>query len=1102
MAASSSNPKRNYHVFLSFRGTDVRNNFLGHLYAALDQKGIHTFMDSKKLRKGEQISPALMKAIEESRAAIIIFSEDYASSPWCLEELARIMECKEQRDLKVFPVFYKVKPREVRTPRKSYREAMDKHESKFGKDPEKVKRWEKALFDAGSLSGWSFLEGDEAELIQYIVKELSIHLEHTPLHVAKYPVGIDSQVQTLISLSQKESGDNDVLMIGLWGLGGIGKTTIAKALYNAIERQFQGSSFLARVRESSDKGNGLVALQEKLLSEILSHRHLTVYSVDGGINLIRERLCCKKVLLVLDDVDQLDQLNALAGEGHWFGKGSRIIVTSRDKHLLNSHGINFVYEVKTLDDNEALELFGRYAFPNSKKVEIRRDLIDRALRYANGLPLALEVLGSFLFGRNEPAWESTLRKLSKSPDKTIKGVLKTSFDGVRDNEREIFLDIACFFKGKRIEDIKEILDSCDFNTTIGIEILVERSLITYEHGYLEMHDLVQSMGKDIVNQECPDDPGKRSRLWTFEDVQDILFEDTGTTAVKAIVLDSPEPEEITISPHAFTNTKRLRMLILHEVHISSQGPVRLPNELRWLKWANAPDLEFGPGRKKLVAIDVQGSPIKRLEGKFMNFGRLKSINFSRCESLASVPDLSMAPNLESLNLDYCESLVEVHQSVGYLDKLRLLSLTSCSNLSIFPSKLKTKSLRHLSLSGCSKLEKFPDILGKMEHVEEFHLGWTAIKELPASIENLVSLKRMHLFRCDNLTRLPLNIYKLHNLEVLSLQRCLNLVMFPKNLEDSTNPDDHLRFPNLYSLDITGCNLSEVDFLESFPKLKYLYLSENKFTHLPTCINKYDNLKRLDVERCPQLQEIPQLPSNMHILRANGCKSLQKLPNLSRLSSDYLKVDLSSCCELFRRGVKMGDVPLLEGLPKMGGVDVRLIGGEMPEWFLYCKEDSISFMVPRDLYDKFLGLALCVVLGLEEGKMVYASCNIQIFVNGRRVISLEENVFYSLESDNVWLIYFPRPQLFEVEKHLRNEESLFQVCLRPWGASIKKWGFRLICEQQEDDMRVVLQHHQPIENKLERGSEEDNSYCSEEDNSIDTTEEDSPSETDAGQSKST
>ncbi|XP_048133487.1 TMV resistance protein N-like [Rhodamnia argentea] len=1072
-SSSSSNLKRYYHVFLSFRGTDVRDSFLSHLYAGLDQRGIHTFMDNEELRKGEQISPALMKAIEESRIAVIVFTKNYASSTWCLEELAKIMECKEQRDLEVFPLFYKVEPREVRTPRKSYEKAMDKHESKFRKGSGKVKRWKKALLDA-------VLIVDEAELIQRIVEELSIHLQRAPLHVAKYPVGVDSQVQEVISLLEKETGDDDVLMVGLWGPGGIGKTTIAKALYNYIEKYFQGTCFLGQVRETSNESNGLVSLQQKLLSQIFPRGNRTVYIVDGGIPLIRERLCCKKVLLVLDDVDKLDQPNALAGDGHWFGKGSRIIVTSRDKHVLTSHGINCVYEVETLDDDEARDLFGRHAFRSSKKVEIPGDLINRAMRYANGPPLALEVLGSFLCGREELAWESTLDKLSRSPDQTINRILKISFDGLDNNEREIFLDIACFFKGKSIEHVTEVLDSCDFATTIGIEVLIERSLIIKEHGTLQMHDLIQLMGKDVVNQECPDDPGKRSRLWIFEDVVEILREDTGTNAIKAIVLDFPKLEDITISADAFTNMKRLRMLILLEVHISSQGPVRLPNELRWLKWPNAPNLEFGSGPRKLVRLDLHRSRIKQLGGPLNNFRKLKSINFSECESLASVPDLSSVPNLESLNLDGCKSLVEVHQSVGYLDKLKFLSLMWCSNLRIFPNRLKTKSLQTFSLWGCSKLEEFPDILGKMEHLERLDLVGTAIRELPTSIENLVSVKMMFLCYCKNLARLPSSICKLHNLEILSLGGCSNLVTFPKNLEESTDPDGHLGFPNLKTLGLWGCNLSEVDFLESsssFPKLKTLYLSKNKFTHLPTSIKKYHALDWLDVRKCQQLQEIPQLPSTMRILKANGCKSLQKLPDLSSLSSNRLEVDLSSCGELFRRGVKMADVSLLEGLPNMGRVDILLIGGEMPEWFLNREWVPISFMVPRNLEYKLLGLALCVVLGLEEGKEVNASCEIQMFVNSKRMFC-QSHFFYSLESNHVWLTYFPRRMLFGVGELLRNDWSQVRVCLTPSKVILKKCGFRLICKQPEDDLRVVLQHHQPVEEKnwkiKERDSEEDNS----------------------------
>ncbi|XP_048132157.1 toll/interleukin-1 receptor-like protein [Rhodamnia argentea] len=190
--ASSSKPGRIYDVFLSFRGTDLRNNFLGHLYKALDKSGVYTFLDSEELRKGDEISPVLMKAIEQSCIAIIVFSEDYTSSQWCLEEVAKIMECKEQTDLTVLPVFYKVDPREVRGGRQSYGKALSKHESKFGKDSEKVKRWKKALFSAGSLSGWPLSDGDESELIQRIVKEISTHLDRSPLHVVKHPVGIDS----------------------------------------------------------------------------------------------------------------------------------------------------------------------------------------------------------------------------------------------------------------------------------------------------------------------------------------------------------------------------------------------------------------------------------------------------------------------------------------------------------------------------------------------------------------------------------------------------------------------------------------------------------------------------------------------------------------------------------------------------------------------------------------------------------------------------------------------------------------------------------------------------------------------------------------------
>ncbi|KAF8012167.1 hypothetical protein BT93_I0330 [Corymbia citriodora subsp. variegata] len=814
-------------------------------------------------------------------------------------------------------------------------------------------------------------------------------------------------------------------MVGLWGHGGIGKTTLAKAIYNAIFREFEGSCFLDRVSENS---KDLVHLQKELLSQVL-RKELTVYNVDEGSPLIQDRLCNKKVLIILDDVDDECQLNALAGHCEWFGKGSRIIITTKNKHLLTSHGVysNHLYKVTALKYGEALELFRKHAFPRSQKIEIRSNLIDSVLHYAEGLPLALEVLGCFLCGRGEHQWEETLKKLAKSPNPKINNVLKVSYDGLEDYLKKIFLDIACFFNGQTTRFIKEALDSCDFDTTIGIEILIERSLITEEGGTLRMHDLIKWMGMNTVKEECCDDASKRSRLWLYDDVLDVLSRDAGADATEAIALTLPNTKETYICPTAFKHMRKLRLLILHNRDNSFQGPIHLPNQLRWLQLSNCALIpEFGYGPIKLVGLCMRNSNIKEVPKQFKGCKMLKYINLSECNSLIRVPDVSSLPILERLDLDRCKSLVEVHESVGYLGKLEYLSLASCSNLRIFPSALKTKSLRNLNLFDCSKLEKFSEILEKIEHLEYLYLSGTAIKELPASIDNLVSVKYMQLRNCKSLARLPSSIYKLQNLGSLNLEGCSNFVHFTKNMEDSTDPNGCLGFPNLDWLELKGCNLLELEFLEdssNFPKLRYLGLSGNKFTHMPTCLRKYDNLEYLYLYNCRQLQEIPQLPSNISIIKAKNCKSLQKLPEFSRVSN-LDRVEFSSCCGLYCKEFSLGGASVLKYIRKAGSRNILLIGGEMPGWIQHCEEGSISFWVPKDLYDKVLGLALCMVLGLEEGKEVHASCEVQIFVNGKEL--------------------------------LQKEWSHFQVDLRASNASIKKRGFRLICQQEEDDLRVELQ----------------------------------------------
>ena len=160
-SSSSSNSKWRYDVFLSFRGEDTRDSFTSHLYSALDRGIIKTFRDDKELRKGWEIAPELLKAIEESRIAIIVFSKTYAHSKWCLDELVKIMECQEEKGRKVFPIFYHVEPSEVRKQTGIYGEAFNNHESNADEEEKKkkIEKWRTALWKVGNLSGFPLQDG-------------------------------------------------------------------------------------------------------------------------------------------------------------------------------------------------------------------------------------------------------------------------------------------------------------------------------------------------------------------------------------------------------------------------------------------------------------------------------------------------------------------------------------------------------------------------------------------------------------------------------------------------------------------------------------------------------------------------------------------------------------------------------------------------------------------------------------------------------------------------------------------------------------------------------------------------------------------------------
>ncbi|QHO13953.1 TMV resistance protein N [Arachis hypogaea] len=334
-----------YHVFLSFRGCDTRYCFTGSLFKALRDNKIHTFMDDVGLHRGNDISRTLIQAIQGSRIAIIVFSQNYADSTYCLDELVKILECHESDDQFVLPVFYEVDTNDVRRQTGSYGEAMAKHEEKFKDDKSKVEKWKRALHEAANFTGFCFKgKKYEHEFIAKIVGVVSKEIKRVALPVADYPIGLESQVSKVKSLIFSDGYDG-VHMIGIHGNGGSGKTTIAHAIYHLIANGFESICFLENVRENSYK-HGLVHLQDILLSNIFERKNLKSTSVEQGISNIQHWLQQKKILLILDDVDKIEQLQALAGKPDWFGRGTRVIITTRDKDLLVCHGIQRIYQLE------------------------------------------------------------------------------------------------------------------------------------------------------------------------------------------------------------------------------------------------------------------------------------------------------------------------------------------------------------------------------------------------------------------------------------------------------------------------------------------------------------------------------------------------------------------------------------------------------------------------------------------------------------------------------------------------------------------------------------------------------------------------------------
>ncbi|XP_039164228.1 disease resistance protein RPP2A-like [Eucalyptus grandis] len=364
------------------------------------------------------------------------------------------------------------------------------------------------------------------------------------------------------------------------------------------------------------------------------------------------------------------------------------------------------YEVKELNREDSLLLFSRHAFGGKPPPEDLATLSHEIVAATGGLPLVLMVMGSLLKGKEDQrVWKQMLEKLRNAPNTTVQQKLRMSYDALEHEEQQMFLDIACFFIGTDKRIASYLWDDLKFFPISGLAKMFVRSLIKYnDNNELIMHDQLRDLGRSIA---CPADkkPCNCSRLWDKEAMA--VLGSKGNEYIEALRLDKDGSSKF-MEQESFKRLPKLTLVNMNPLDFAGH-PEELLCELRWLKWESCP-YSFKATSvhlENLLVFDLSGGNIhENWEGLgSIKMERLKVLNLSSCSNLKTTPKLSAFKSLEMLILEYCRNLKQIDPSIG-----------------------DVKNLVSLNLRYCVSLTKLPAELGQLKELEELLIDETDIKK--------------------------------------------------------------------------------------------------------------------------------------------------------------------------------------------------------------------------------------------------------------------------------------------------------------------------------------------------------------------------------------